>query len=181
MGYESQEGTLHTLRGLAMYIPRHTAAVAAAWNETEGGTSRPQVSIHTEPNKPFIDERLGLIIFLISTITSVILVMTMVIREYYFKKHGIDVCPIFGHTRQEQAAIARRRHQNSEQYNADRVLAQELQRQLNEEEREAERLVKRKDRRKWYEYFLTPYSMVSPTSLKKATAFILCMYRAIFS
>jgi len=117
-------------------------------------------------NTPFIDERLGLIIFLVSTITSVVLVLTMVIREYYFKKYGIDVCPLFGqsHTRQEVAAMERRRRLNSEQQDADRALAEELQRQLNEEEREAERMVKRKERRRWYEYFMKPYCMIVQAS-----------------
>jgi hypothetical protein len=43
----------------------------------------------------------------------------------------------------------------------DRTFAEQLQRQWDEDEREAERLLKRKERRRWYEYYLQPYSMVS--------------------
>ena len=51
--------------------------------------------------------------------------------------------------------------QNAEQYSEDRVLAETLQRRLNEEERQRERLSKRKERRMWYEYYVKPWTMVS--------------------
>lgn len=51
--------------------------------------------------------------------------------------------------------------QNPEQYSEDRILAETLQRHLNEEERQRERLVKRKERRMWYEYYMKPWTMVS--------------------
>jgi hypothetical protein len=111
---------------------------------------------------PFIDERLGLIIFLVSTITSIALVLVMVVREYYFKRYGVDVCPLFAsNSAQERDAMDRRRRADSEQHNADWALAEQLQRQLNEEGREAERITKRKERRKWYEYSLKSRCMVS--------------------
>lgn len=53
-----------------------------------------------------------------------------------------------------------------EQYRADRCMALKLQRRLVEEEREEERLARRKDRRMWYEYFLKPYSVVSTIVLE---------------
>ncbi|KAL3925206.1 MAG: hypothetical protein SGILL_000563 [Bacillariaceae sp.] len=111
-------------------------------------------------SQPFIDERLGLIIFLVSTITSIFLVLTMILREYYFKKHGIDVCPLFSWTSpQERAAMTRRARAANLQHDADWALAEILQRQLNEEGREGGRIAKRQERRKWYEYFLKPHTM----------------------
>jgi hypothetical protein len=50
---------------------------------------------------------------------------------------------------------------NLEQYYEDRALAETLQRRINEEERERERLVKRKERRMWYEYYIKPWTVVS--------------------
>jgi hypothetical protein len=40
-------------------------------------------------------------------------------------------------------------------------LAESLQSRMNEEERERERLVKRKERRMWYEYYIKPWTVVS--------------------
>jgi hypothetical protein len=89
----------------------------------------------------------------------------MILREYYFKRYGVDVCRIF--STQERAAMERRRRADTDQQDADRALAEQLQRQLNEEEREAERLVKRQERRKWYEYYLRPLTMVRWCGWKK--------------
>ena len=43
---------------------------------------------------------------------------------------------------------------------ADRLVALALQRQLNEEASERNRMAKRKERRMWYEYYLRPWTMV---------------------
>lgn len=50
---------------------------------------------------------------------------------------------------------------NQDQYAEDRVFAESLQRRLNEEERQRERVLKRKERRMWYEYYIKPWTMVS--------------------
>ena len=47
----------------------------------------------------------------------------------------------------------------------DRILAMELQRQLNEEASESNRMAKRKERRMWYEYYLKPWTMVRSKTL----------------
>ena len=51
-------------------------------------------------------------------------------------------------------------NQQQEQFDADRALAVELQRQLNEEDRETYRLTKRDERKKWYEYYMKDRCMV---------------------
>jgi len=51
-------------------------------------------------------------------------------------------------------------NRNQEQYAEDRVFAESLQRRLNEEERQRERLLKRKERRMWYEYYMKPWTML---------------------
>ncbi len=53
------------------------------------------------------------------------------------------------------------RGRDEEQYAEDRAFAETLQRRLNEEERQRERLMKRKERRMWYEYYIKPWTMVS--------------------
>jgi hypothetical protein len=135
-------------------------------------------STSSQTDQQFLDERLGLVVFLVSTITAILLVGIMIVREYYFKKYGTDICPIFkSTTRQEQAVLDRVRRQRTEQYSADRALAEELQRQLNEEEREQERIVKRTERRRWYEYYLTPYCTVRD---KNILYFIIIYYNSIY-
>ena len=171
-----------SLRGLAL-----DAAVASnntvVSNVTEGMTNTPPPYHDPQPQphsqaEPFIDERLGLIIFLVSTITSIALVLTMIVREYYFKRYGVDVCPLFAsNSARERDALDRRRRADSEQHERDWALANQLQMQLNDEGREAERIIKRKERRKWYEYYLKPYCMVRlqwknvPSSPKKRAIF----------
>ncbi|KAG7340532.1 ring finger domain containing protein [Nitzschia inconspicua] len=156
------------LRGLAMELSHRALDIQEEGLLNNYNTSSDRViannhtlfsndETNTNHPDPFINERLGLIIFLISTITSVLLVLTMVLREYYFKRHGVDVCLLF--SSQERDALDRRRQAVSNQQDADRALAEQLQRQLNEEERETERLLKRKERRKWYEYYLQPFTM----------------------
>jgi len=60
--------------------------------------------------------------------------------------------------------IESRENEHSAQYLADRELAENLQRRMNEEERGRERLAKRKERAMWYEYYLKPWTMVVKTS-----------------
>ena len=48
-----------------------------------------------------------------------------------------------------------------QQVHEDRLVAEQLQYQLNAEQRETERQTKRKERQQWYEYYLQPYCMVS--------------------
>ena len=170
-----------SLRGLVAEDPSEASNVTSVNNVTEGltvtpppyhdvvftppPTIMPDATLPPQPNsqtEPFIDERLGLIIFLVSTITSIALVGVMIVREYYFKRYGVDVCPLFAsNSAQERDAFDRRRRADSEQHDRDWALANQLQMQLNDEGREVERTVKRKERRKWYEYFLKPHCMVS--------------------
>lgn len=126
------------------------------------------------------NDRLGLIIFLVSALFIILLVVGIFAREYYYRKHGVDLCR--GHSCHQRRRRRQRQgnednddangeidgpaepRRSSEQYDADRAIALELQRQLNEEEREAERIAKRVERRKWYEFYLKERSMVSTTS-----------------
>jgi hypothetical protein len=100
----------------------------------------------------FIDKRFGIFVFVVAGSAVVILFVGMMVREYYWRKYGVDVCPTYS---------PRIRRQNSAELGRDRAVAQALQRQLNEEEREAERQVKRKERRTWYETYIMSFTMVS--------------------
>jgi hypothetical protein len=95
------------------------------------------------------------------------------VREYYSRKYGVDMCPnafgaILGRPGwssgggRDGSAAAAGQGQMGETYDADRALAVELQRQLDEEERELDRLAKRNERQMWYGYFLEKSSMVRP-------------------
>jgi hypothetical protein len=112
---------------------------------------------------PFIDDQFGLFVFCISGSIALVVAMTLMIREYYWKKYAIDVCPGLRGPRTSRGGS---QPHTSQQINRDRELAQELQRELNEEERDVEREAKRKERRTWYEAFIKPYTMVSYTVLR---------------
>ena len=107
------------------------------------------------------NDQIGLLLFFVTTIISIFFLVV-------YSTRGKKFCSLRrrqggggegGGNRQDG-----RRYQNSQQQQqqlTDRVLAEELQRRLNEEERERDRLAKRKDRRMWYEYYMKPCSMVS--------------------
>lgn len=119
------------------------------------GTTQPPQQEHDES---FMEESLGFIIFVMATITTVVLVFVIFLREYYFKRYGVDVCPKL--SLQQRDARSRRRRADTEQHEGDRALAEQLQRQLNEEERETDRMLKRQERRQWYQFYLQQFTMV---------------------
>ena len=107
----------------------------------------------TDSSQSFVSDHFGLFIFLVACSISFVIMFSMIIREYYWRKYGVDVCPGTG---------PRGRSRNiASQIMSDQAMAVELQRQLNEEIREQERLEKRKERRAWYESYIKPYTMVS--------------------
>ena len=75
----------------------------------------------------------------------------------YFKNCSAASCSCY----RNQFPRDSREIQTSEQFYEDRALAESLQSRMNEEERERERLVKRKERRMWYEYYIKPWTVVS--------------------
>ncbi|CAJ1951406.1 unnamed protein product [Cylindrotheca closterium] len=83
----------------------------------------------------------------VSTLVAVIVVI-LCIREYYVRRYGVDFCPVFHLFRSHQAQVDR-----------DRVYAEEVQRQLDSENQEADLEARRKERREWYEAYLVPYTM----------------------
>ena len=100
-----------------------------------------------------MSEQITLFLFFAATIASVFFVCICSLRQYC----NSFCCHKLFHRGRRGSPESR----NSEQYNVDRVLAESLQRRLNEEERERERAAKRKERRMWYEYYMKPYTMVS--------------------
>ena len=130
----------------------------------------------TDSSRSFVSDHFGLFIFLVACSISLVIMFSMIIREYYWRKYGVDVCPGTG---------PRGRSRNvASQIMSDQAMAVELQRQLNEEIREQERLEKRKERRAWYESYIKPYTMVSskvktaPTKLEELHPF--CYFRSLF-
>eukprot|EP00529_Nitzschia_sp_RCC80_P013445 CAMPEP_0113487694 /NCGR_PEP_ID=MMETSP0014_2-20120614/25637_1 /TAXON_ID=2857 /ORGANISM="Nitzschia sp." /LENGTH=600 /DNA_ID=CAMNT_0000381391 /DNA_START=334 /DNA_END=2136 /DNA_ORIENTATION=- /assembly_acc=CAM_ASM_000159 len=138
------------------------------------GTSSNSNNDNTE-----VSRKLGIVIFLVATFVSLSLIVSMVVREYYFRLYGFDIChyrcclkfPDWMTKRRQSGRVdddneLSSPHDNNissngndgsprqEQFDADRALALELQRQLNEEDRETHRLTKRDERRKWYEYYM---------------------------
>jgi len=97
----------------------------------------------------FADQRFGLFVFLVAGGVAIVILALLTLRECYWKKYGRDLC------------LTRRRRTDAAQLGRDRALAEALQRQLNEEEREAGREAKRKERRLWYESYIIPFTMVS--------------------
>lgn len=102
----------------------------------------------------FADQRFGAFVFVVAGSAMFILFFAIFLREFYWRKYGVDLCPSYrgGNRRRE-----------TEQESSDRLMAEELQRRLNEEEREAERLSKRKERRTWYEIYIRDFTMTVTT------------------
>jgi len=96
-----------------------------------------------------ISEEAGTVLFFIIIILSVIIICICSVRQYYNSCSGTKI-----------STLENRDIRNSEQYYEDRALAETLQRRFNEEERDRERLFKRKERRMWFEYYIKPLSMV---------------------
>jgi hypothetical protein len=98
----------------------------------------------------FADQRFGAFVFVVAGSAAVILLFVIFLREFYWRKYGVDLCPSYWNRRGA-----------NEQMDQDRVMAEELQRRLNDEEREAAHMNKRKERRAWYESFIKDYTVVS--------------------
>jgi hypothetical protein len=107
----------------------------------------------TEGEGGFVENNFGWFIFIVAGVISVVLLVSVYMRELFWRKYGVDVCPGTGRRGRSQDV--------TNQIISDQEMAQELQRQLNEELREQERLEKRKERRTWYESYIKPYTMVS--------------------
>ena len=107
-------------------------------------------------------QQTGMILFFAVTILSATFVAICSARQY-FEKCCARVHPccskMFCHDDQEI--------HDAEQYPEDRFLAETLQRRFDEEERDRERLAKRKERRMWYEYYIKPWTMVSWKKIEK--------------
>ena len=101
------------------------------------------------------DENFGAFLFLIVGSASCFLLFAFFLREFYFRRYNISFGSGFF------LRFLRSNRQTLEDLQRDRVVAEELQRQLNEEERENERKAKREERRIWYESYIKPYTMVS--------------------
>jgi len=91
----------------------------------------------------------------VATIMCLIFVIICSWRQY-FKNCSAASCSCCT----KQFPRDSREIQNLEQFYEDRTLAYSLQSRMNEEERERERLVKRKERRMWYEYYIKPWTVV---------------------
>lgn len=89
------------------------------------------------------------------TVLSVIFVSICSVRKY-FKNCSATSCSCCTEINSRDSREIR----NSEQFYEDRALAESLQLRMNEEELERERLVKRKERRMWYEYYIKPWTVV---------------------
>lgn len=109
-----------------------------------------------------MSEQIGLIFFFSATVLSVLIVAICSFKQYVNNLRNSQ-----GSLCEKMFRRGRRRREEggySDQYYADRVMAEALQRRLNEEERERERVIKRKERRMWYEYYMKPCTMVVATS-----------------
>ena len=100
----------------------------------------------------------------IATGVFLILLFSALLREYLFYRWGIDCC---------------RRGRNSplqEQQAEDRRRAMELQMELAEEMAQEGIHARRQERRRKYEQFLAPYTMVSHAGWTSVTGFALRQY-----
>ena len=123
-------------------------------NAVTSSTKEPTNEPTNENGSPLVDEHFGLFLVLVASITTMILLLAKLIREYYWKKFGIDIC----HRIMPRAPTSQ---SQSGQIRHDRNVAEVLQRQLNEAERERFRESKRKERQLWYESFMKPFTYVS--------------------
>ena len=124
-------------------------------DNTMFANGQPVYNMDDESSQDFADERFGLFVFLVAGSVATVLIVVMFVREFYWHKYGVDVCP------GTAARQASQQQEESAQIDQDRVMAEELQRRLNDEEREAERQAKRQERLKWYESFIQPFTFVS--------------------
>jgi len=132
-------------------------------DNSSGSTLSSSSSLSEDVEIPPWNEQTGLILFFAMTLISILIVIFYSVRQHCYHRTGFDICPIkiFCFLRGEQGENQQDSPgQNSEQYHEDHILAEALQRRLNEEAREQERLEKRRERKMWYEYYMKPCSMV---------------------
>jgi hypothetical protein len=104
----------------------------------------------------FVADHFGLFMFAIVAGMTVLVLASLFIREYYYRRYGIDVCPGTGPRGRADGTTAT----SAAQMRRDEELAQVLQRQLNDELREQDRVSKRQERQAWYEAYIKPLTMV---------------------
>lgn len=121
-------------------------------SEETVGSQGPWDIEHDDGEWHFFDQRLGAFIFFIAGACALTLLVMLFVRDYYWRHNGQSLCRFFRW---------RSPPQSNEDLHRDRAIAEELQRQLNQEERETERQAKRNDRRKWYESYMKPFTVVS--------------------
>mmetsp|Transcript_15247 Transcript_15247/g.37627 ORF Transcript_15247/g.37627 Transcript_15247/m.37627 type:complete len:623 (+) Transcript_15247:160-2028(+) len=158
--------------------------IAPSYDNSAADAARGTNNNNNNNTEVTVSRKLGIVIFLVATFVSLSLILSMVVREYYFRLYGFDIChyrcclkfPDWMTKRRQSGRVdddnvLSSPHDNNsssgnggspqqEQFDADRTLALELQRQLNEEDRETHRLTKRDERRKWYEYYMRDRCMV---------------------
>ena len=125
----------------------------------------PAQSLETEYTLSDHQKR-GMVLFFAVTLFSVLLVSFCGAGESI-----MDLCPKILCCCRRACRRRGEDGENQDYYAQDRALAEELQRQLNEEERQRERLSKRKERRMWYEYYIKPWTMVRTKFLKTQKLF----------
>lgn len=105
-----------------------------------------------------LSERLGVVLFLTVTILLLLFVGSCSFKKCC-KGFRSLVCCCCCKPSTEDTEHAQ--HQNPRQdYYEDSLVAHALQRRINEEERQLDRLAKRKERRMWYDYYMKPFTMV---------------------
>ena len=119
------------------------------WLQTNAPENNVGGSSTTEAT--FSDQNLDSLVFLAIAVVTLIFLFVVFNREFYLRKHGVD---IFGFGCRSRRLVSQTRLES------DRAFAEELQRRLNEEEREAERITKRDERRLWYESYIEAFTMV---------------------
>lgn len=120
------------------YQPDNASSTTAVAGKTESFMQHPNVEQHL----------VGIILFVVGFCVCLTLFIIISLRDYYFRKHGVDIFDNF------------RRRRNNDHLESDRAMAEELQRRLNEDEREAERVAKRKEREEWYNMYIKDFTMV---------------------
>lgn len=162
--------SLQLQRGLSGTTPVATSGgfPSVMYNDTTGEYQHPNNSDHehnnTTSSAPIGD---GLVFLLVAGVLLFIIVWFLLGRDYQYCKQGIHVWPrtvlqwLFHDQQRMGGGGPSPNGSVGDSYEADRALAEELQRQLNEEGRETDRMEKRKERERWYQYYMENSLMVS--------------------
>jgi hypothetical protein len=133
-------------------ITAETSSTMDPQNEPEvppHPTFSSMISTEESDQRSFSDDRFGLYVFTVAGCVALAVILLLSVREFYLSKYNFDIFP-----------FAYRRRSTPSHLDSDREMAEELQRQLNEEEREADRMKKRAERKEWYQSYLNPFTMV---------------------